>query len=100
MSEGRRDQLYLALRIAVIERHCAEAKPLPFVADDLFVTSNEDRTVRGIRALSELGRSTQVILFTHHAHVVEIAEANLAPDLLSVHHLSFMPRQAFSIAAE
>lgn len=98
MSDGTRDQLYLALRIAVVERHAAEA--LPFIADDLFITSDEDRTAPGVRALSELGRSTQVLLFTHHRYVVKAAEANLPADLLKVHQLSPIKPQAFLIAAE
>ncbi|MGH6793996.1 MAG: AAA family ATPase, partial [Methylocella sp.] len=35
MSDGERDQLFLAFRIASIEQYCAAAEPLPFVADDL-----------------------------------------------------------------
>ena len=37
LSDGERDQLYLALRIAGLERHLDSNQPLPFVADDVFV---------------------------------------------------------------
>lgn len=84
MSDGTLDQLYLALRIAAIERHMESAEPLPFVADDLFITSDEDRTAAGIRTLAELGRHTQVLLFTHHRYVVEAAQARLGPSELRV----------------
>jgi uncharacterized protein YhaN len=77
MSEGTRDQLYLALRIATIERHVAENEALPFLADDLFITSDDERVVPGLAALAELGRSTQVILFTHHRHVLDAAFSTL-----------------------
>jgi len=87
MSDGTLDQLYLALRIAAIERHIATAEPLPFIADDLFITSDEARTAAGIGALAELGRHTQVLLFTHHQYVVDAATAALAPDALKIHHL-------------
>ncbi|HUE45604.1 MAG TPA: AAA family ATPase [Aestuariivirgaceae bacterium] len=73
LSEGTADQLFLALRIATIEDHARRAQPLPFVADDLFVTFDDTRTKAGLTLLAELGRTTQTIVFTHHQHVVEAA---------------------------
>ena len=87
MSEGTRDQLYLALRIATIERHVAENEALPFLADDLFITSDDERVVPGLAALAELGRSTQVILFTHHRHVLDAAFSTLPSGSVMVHRL-------------
>jgi uncharacterized protein YhaN len=87
MSAGTADQLYLALRIAAIERYMESGEPMPFIADDLFITSDEDRTVPGIKALAELGTRTQVLLFTHHRYVVEAAAAALPPEQLRVHLL-------------
>ncbi|WP_114945275.1 YhaN family protein [Microvirga calopogonii] len=87
MSEGTRDQLYLALRIATIERHVAENEALPFLADDLFITSDDERVVPGLAALAELGRSTQVLLFTHHRHVLDAAFSTLPSGSVMVHRL-------------
>ncbi len=89
MSEGTRDQLFLSLRIASVEQHAAANEPVPFIADDLFVTSDEARTARGLAALAELGRSTQVILFTHHEHVIAAASA-LPTAAVQVHRLAMM----------
>lgn len=88
MSDGTLDQLYLSLRIAAIERYVETAEPLPFIADDLFITSDEDRTIPGIQALAELGKKTQVILFTHHQYVVDCAVSALAPHTVKVHSLA------------
>jgi len=77
LSEGTRDQLFLALRVAAIEEHARRATPLPFIADDLFITFDEKRTENGFRLLGELGAFTQVIVFTHHLHVAERAVAVL-----------------------
>ncbi|WP_336798997.1 ATP-binding protein [Kaistia sp. MMO-174] len=77
LSEGTRDQLFLALRIAAIEEHARRASPLPFIADDLFITFDEKRTAAGFRLLAELGAVTQVIVFSHHLHVAEQAVAVL-----------------------
>ncbi len=73
LSEGARDQLYLALRVAAIEAHVSRAEPLPFVADDLLVTFDDTRAAAALRLLAELGQKTQVILFTHHDHIAALA---------------------------
>lgn len=73
LSEGTQDQLFLALRIALIEAHAASSEPLPFIADDLLVNFDDERATAAIRLLAELGRTTQVILLSHHDHVASIA---------------------------
>lgn len=73
MSDGTRDQLFLALRIAAITNYAASAEPLPFIADDLFVHFDDDRASAGLRALIELGAITQVLFFTHHRHLADLA---------------------------
>jgi uncharacterized protein YhaN len=74
MSTGTRDELYLALRIASVEHTLRLSEPMPFIADDLFVNFDDERTVAALRVLTQLGEHTQVIVFSHHLHVVEIAE--------------------------
>ena len=75
LSEATSDQLFLSLRVAAIERYCQDAEPIPFVADDLFVSSDEQRVLPLLQILAELGRTTQVIALTHHKHVVDIARS-------------------------
>jgi uncharacterized protein YhaN len=78
LSEGTRDQLYLALRLAGLERHLEEGRPaLPFVADDLFVNFDDERAAAGFQALAALASRTQVIYFTHHRHLVDLARTTL-----------------------
>jgi uncharacterized protein YhaN len=77
LSEGTADQLFLALRVATIEDHARRAAPLPFIADDLFVTFDDPRTAAGLKLLADLGRTTQTIVFTHHQHVVEAAQRSI-----------------------
>ena len=84
LSEATRDQLFLSLRVAAIERFCEDNEPLPFVADDLFMTSDEQRVLPLLQILAELGRTTQVIAFTHHQHVVDIAKT-LPKDGVRIH---------------
>ncbi|WP_331303051.1 hypothetical protein [Methylobacterium oryzae] len=77
MSEGTRDQLYLALRLAYLEDYAGRAEPAPFIGDDLFSTFDETRTGYGLDALAAIGTRVQPILFTHHRHVADIARDRL-----------------------
>ncbi|MBX9655904.1 AAA family ATPase [bacterium] len=87
MSEGTADQLYLALRMASMELYIAQHEPLPFIVDDILVNFDDDRSVAALKVLADLSSGTQVMFFTHHRHLVELAQANLDPDVLFVHEL-------------
>lgn len=75
MSEGTIDQLFLALRLAALEQSVAAGVKLPFLADDLFVNFDDRRAEAGFKVLAEVARSTQVLFFTHHPHLVAIAKS-------------------------
>jgi uncharacterized protein YhaN len=77
MSTGSADQLYLALRVAAIEDYLNHAPPIPFVADDLFINFDDERAAAGFRVLAELARKTQVLFFTHHEHLIDVANRAL-----------------------
>jgi uncharacterized protein YhaN len=87
LSDGTRDQLFLALRLASVRRWAKDAEPLPFVADDLLVSFDDERAAAALKTLADFGSEVQVILFTHHRHVVDLATANLATDVFRVHEL-------------
>lgn len=73
LSEGTRDQLFLALRLALLERRTSE--PMPFIGDDLLTSFDDERTLAGLRLLTAAGKHRQIILFTHHKHVVNLARS-------------------------
>ena len=77
LSDGTRDQLYLALRLATIERFAAHAEPMPLVLDDAFVHFDDARARAALQALSSLVPRAQVLFFTHHDRLVSIAETAL-----------------------
>ncbi len=81
MSTGTADQLYLALRVASIEDYLDRANALPFVADDLFINFDDNRAGAGFQVLGELAKKTQVLFFTHHQHLVDIARDTLGSSL-------------------
>ena len=87
MSDGTADQLYLALRLAALEQSLDAGIALPFLADDLFINFDDRRAHAGFKVLGEIARRTQVLFFTHHDHLRDIAERALHPHTLSVRDL-------------
>ena len=87
LSDGTVDSLYLALRLAVVQEHNATREPLPFIADDLLLNLDNDRTMAAFRTLAQVAQSGQVLFFTHHAHMVELARTTMPKDLLIEHRL-------------
>ncbi len=71
LSEGTRDQLFLSLRLALLERRGGE--PLPFIGDDLLHSFDDARALAMLGVLAEFGAKRQVLLFTHHRHVADLA---------------------------
>jgi hypothetical protein len=88
MSEGTADQLYLALRIASLERHLERHAPIPFILDDILVNFDDARAAAALEVLAALSDRTQVIYFTHHQHLVELAKAKVGEKTLFVHGLN------------
>ena len=81
MSTGTADQLYLALRIASVADYLDRAPPLPFIADDLFINFDDERAAAGFQVLGQLAEKTQVLFFTHHQHLVDIASETLGESI-------------------
>jgi uncharacterized protein YhaN len=87
MSDGTADQLYLALRLAGLEHYLDANEALPFIVDDILIKFDNDRAAAALQALAELSKKTQVIFFTHHRHLPEMAQKLIDPELLVVHEL-------------
>lgn len=81
MSEGSRDQLYLALRLSALELQIEQGLNMPLIADDLFINFDDRRTAAGLQVLGELSRKMQVIFLTHHDHLVPLAREVLGSEL-------------------
>jgi uncharacterized protein YhaN len=87
MSSGTRDQLYLALRLASLEKYMESSEPMPFIVDDVLVDFDDERSGAALKAMAELAEKTQVILFTHHSRVVEQANGISSNAKVTVHEL-------------
>ena len=101
LSTGSRDQLYLALRLAISEFLSRGLVPVPLLVDDAFATSDDERARTGMRMLLDhVSRQHQVIFVTcHRQRCLSFAEQE--PDLyasrvhwLDAHSASITPRPA------
>ena len=91
MSEGTRDQLYLALRLAALDRHLEEHEPMPLILDDLLITFDDVRAKAILPQLASLAKKTQIFLFTHHEHLVELCRQTLGENQFNLHRLNVRP---------
>ncbi len=78
LSRGTQEQLYLALRLAHIRNHAAQAAALPVIMDDVLVNFDPERAARTARAFGDLtapqdGRAGhQLLYFTCHPHMADL----------------------------
>lgn len=88
MSDGTRDQLFLALRLAHVANHCAASEACPLILDDVLMAFDDARATAAMQALSQLAETTQVLLFTHHKHHVDLATETLGTGKFRLHELA------------
>ncbi|AKT43336.1 ATP-binding protein [Chondromyces crocatus] len=87
LSDGTRDQLYLALRLASLEHHARRGEPMPLVLDDILIHFDDDRARAALVALAELAGTMQILFFTHHARLLELARDAMPTGVLHEHRL-------------
>jgi len=88
LSDGTRDQLYLALRLATLEKFAESNEPMPFIVDDILIHFDDDRARASFEVLGEFATTTQVLFFTHNARLRDLAREVVPPDRLVEHDLS------------
>lgn len=91
MSEGTMDQLYLAIRLATLEAHFEKCEPIPFIVDDVLINFDDERSAACLSVLARFSRRTQVLFFTHHEHLLELARRHLRKGDFFVHELTSRP---------
>lgn len=78
LSKGTRFQLYLALRVAGYHEIAGARTTVPFIADDIMETFDDDRAAETFSLLADMACAGQVIYLTHHRHLCDIAR-NVCP---------------------
>jgi uncharacterized protein YhaN len=94
MSEGTRDQLYFALRLASLERYRDQGRAMPLLLDDILMTFDDGRTGAGLALLDELAERFQIVVFTHHDHIGRLAQDSLPAGRVHIHHITITPSTA------
>jgi len=72
LSRGTAEQLYLSLRFGFVQAFAARSEPLPLVFDDILVNFDAGRARATVKAILDLSRSFQILLFTCHSSTVEL----------------------------
>lgn len=76
LSLGAQTLLYLALRLATVERQAkSRGVRLPLILDDILIALDDERTERCLGILAEFSRHHQMILLTCHETTVQRAKA-------------------------
>jgi uncharacterized protein YhaN len=88
------------LRLASLEHYAKVNEALPLCLDDILINFDDERSRAALAVLAEVARGMQVLLFTHHEHVVRAAVAAVPGDALTVHELSRGEPPARRTAAE
>lgn len=70
LSQGTGEQLYTALRFALVEVLQTDY-PFPVIIDDGFVNFDKDRTDKVLQLIEQISDKTQVLFFTCHEHIRE-----------------------------
>lgn len=95
LSEGTADQAFLALRLAGVEslqddRRTRGLPTLPVVFDDVLMTFDDTRTAATLKVMARLARQWQIVVFSHHTHIRQVAEG-LELDNLTIAELVVPP---------
>lgn len=77
LSRGTREQLFLSIRLAMVEELGRQGTRLPMVLDDVLVNFDQERSDAATEVLRDFAeKGHQVLLFTCHRHLAEQAEAH------------------------
>ncbi len=74
LSGGTIDQMYLALRIALVQTIERKDEKLPLIMDEVLAQYDDTRSLETIKMLKELSKERQIILFTCKKREVELVK--------------------------
>lgn len=73
-SSGMGDQVYLALRLALVELFSQSVEPLPLILDDILVRFDEQRQAKALALLAELGKKQTIIVLSCQRELLTMAQ--------------------------
>jgi uncharacterized protein YhaN len=94
LSGGTREQLFLAIRLAMVKAFSNNGIELPMVLDDVTVNFDQQRSEAAVEALMGFTQSgQQLLVFTSHLHYAQLFQARGVEPV-------FLPSRNPSIALE
>ncbi|QDU39121.1 hypothetical protein Mal4_34560 [Maioricimonas rarisocia] len=94
LSSGTREQLFLAIRLAMIQEFAGQGVDLPMVLDDVVVNFDQVRTEAAVNTLIEFAEDgQQILLFTCHLHLAHLFETKGVEPIWLPGHTSVEKRQ-------
>ena len=76
LSRGTQEQLYICIRLGLIDDFCKKNGSVPVIFDDVFVNFDEKRTKAALEVIKNFACKHQVLFFTCHKHIVEYLNQN------------------------
>jgi uncharacterized protein YhaN len=77
ISRGTRDQIFLCLRLGLLDHLDRDREKLPLVLDDALLRMDDARRSQGYALLADIARARQIFLLTCHAAIADEAEEAL-----------------------
>jgi len=62
-------------------------REIPLVLDDALITSDDERVADILQALAQFAEHGQVMMFTHHRHLIDVAHKALGDQTFVTHTL-------------
>jgi len=72
LSRGTLEELYLSMRLGLIEEYEKYSEPMPFIMDDTFVNFDDSRRIRAVETLNSFATDRQVIVLTCHEEIMNL----------------------------
>ena len=76
LSQATREQIYLSIRLSVIESFDEDREVMPITLDEALITWDKDRLTSGLNLLAQVARKRQVLIFTCHDFIVDTMKEN------------------------
>lgn len=76
ISRGTQEQIYLALRLALMD-HLDSEYSMPAFLDEVFINWDGIRVQNGLNLIKKIGKKRQVFIFTCHRWLVDLLSKNL-----------------------
>jgi len=77
LSYGTAEQIYLLLRLALVDHLTSGTESCPIICDDITVHADSARKIEMLNLLLELSKVQQIVLFSQEAEVLAWAKENL-----------------------